>query len=55
MLPTIPIGIVAYDFTLLRFCGTTFVETAVFVKRKFKEPLANSRLRRLGVDELDKV
>ena len=27
----------------------------IFVKRKFKEPLANNRLRRLGVNELDKI
>ena len=28
---------------------------SIFVKRKFKEPLANNRLRRLGVNELDKI
>jgi hypothetical protein len=28
---------------------------SIFVKRKFKEPLANSRLRRLGVNELEKI
>ena len=28
---------------------------SIFVKRKFKEPLANNRLRRLGVNELHKI
>ena len=28
---------------------------SIFVKRKFKEPLANSRIRRLGVNEIDKI
>ena len=28
---------------------------SIFVKRKFKEPLANNRLRTLGVNELDKI
>ena len=28
---------------------------SIFVKRKFKEPLANNRLRRLGVNELDEI
>ena len=28
---------------------------SIFVNRKFKEPLANNRLRRLGVNELDKI
>ena len=28
---------------------------SIFVKRKFKELLANNRLRRLGVNELDKI
>ena len=27
----------------------------IFVKRKFKEPLANNRLGMLGVNELDKI
>ena len=28
---------------------------SIFVKRKFKEPLANNRLRRLGFNELDRI
>ena len=28
---------------------------SIFIKRKFKEPLANNRLRRLGVNKLHKI
>ena len=28
---------------------------SIFIKKKFKEPLANNRLRRLGVKKLDNI
>ena len=46
------------QITFLRYRLLFFLSKqscSIFVKRKFKEPLANNRLRRLGFNELDRI